>query len=211
MAAPKALGVSSRNCRLAQQRRSRKQIGVAFIGALLLLTCGKAAARSVQPKQPPSVEQSGDCGKGVKIAAAAQALLWLLGLELLRRGRVRTVVPVPPSFPVAPPPVMENPALFERLALDALCFSFSFQQGTVQQLLAARELKRSNWRFHKKHNTWFARQEEPKLVTDEFEQGSYLYFDFTCGLDEYGHVSGWCQRSRPNFTFEYSQLEDEAS
>ena len=44
--------------------------------------------------------------------------------------------------------------------------------------MAARELKRANWRFHKKHNTWFARQEEPKLVTEEFEQGSYLYFEY---------------------------------
>jgi CCR4-NOT transcription complex subunit 3 len=98
--------------------------------------------------------------------------------QVLRRGRVRTLVPVPPSFPVAPPPVMENPALFERLDLDALFFSFYFQQGTVQQLLAARELKRSNWRFHKKYNTWFARAEEPKLVTDDLEQGAYVYFDF---------------------------------
>jgi hypothetical protein len=29
--------------------------------------------------------------------------------------------------------------------------------------LAARELKRANWRFHKKYATWFARQEEPKV------------------------------------------------
>lgn len=112
------------------------------------------------------------------------------------------------SFPTTPAPIVDNPALFERLDSDALFFSFYFQQGTRQQYLAARELKRANWRFHKKHNTWFARQEEPKVVTEEFEQGAYLYFDFTCGgVDEYGNVSGWCQRSRPDFTFDYQFLE----
>ena len=118
--------------------------------------------------------------------------------QILRRGRVRNLVPVPPSFPMMQPPVMENPVLFERLDLDALFFSFYFQQGTAQQLLSARELKRSNWRFHKKYNTWFARAEEPKLVTDELEQGAFVYFDF---------ASDWCQRSRQDFTFEYSWLE----
>ena len=118
--------------------------------------------------------------------------------QLLRRGRVRNLVPVPPSFPVAPAPVVDNPALFARLDLDALFFAFYFQQGSVQQLLAARELKRSNWRFHKKHNTWFARAEEPKVCTDEHEQGAYVYFDFT---------ADWCQRSRPDFTFEFQWLE----
>lgn len=89
-----------------------------------------------------------------------------------RRGRVRNPVPVPPSFPTTLPPVVDNPALFERLDADALFFSFYFQQGTQQQFLAARELKRSNWRFHKKYNTWFARAEEPRLCTEEFEQGA---------------------------------------
>jgi hypothetical protein len=63
-----------------------------------------------------------------------------------RRGRVRNLVAVPPSFPTTAPPVVENPALFERLEVDALFFAFYFQQGTPQQMLAARELKRSNWR-----------------------------------------------------------------
>ena len=126
--------------------------------------------------------------------------------QVARRGRVRNLVPVPPSFPTAPPPVVENPALFERLDADALFFSFYFQQGTLQQYLAARELKRSNWRFHKKDTTWFARAEEPKVCTDEYEQGAYVYFDFTTGVDEYGHVVGWCQRSREQFIFDYCQL-----
>ena len=112
--------------------------------------------------------------------------------------------PPPPSYPSSTPPVLDNPALFERLDADALFFAFYHQQGTAQQYLAARELKRANWRFHKKYATWFARQEDPKVSTEEYEQGSYIYFDFNMSAD-----GGWCQRSKGDFLFEYSQLESE--
>jgi hypothetical protein len=36
-------------------------------------------------------------------------------------------------------------------------------QGTYQQYLAARELKKQSWRYHKKYMTWFQRHEEPKV------------------------------------------------
>ena len=127
-----------------------------------------------------------------------------------RRRRERPPAPIPPSYPTTLPPVLENPALFERLDADALFFTFYYQQGTAQQYLAARELKRANWRFHKKHATWFARQEEPKVSTEEYEQGSYIYFDFAMtNADGSGAPSGWCQRSKADFKFEYSQLESE--
>jgi CCR4-NOT transcription complex subunit 3 len=116
--------------------------------------------------------------------------------------------PIPASYPTSSPPVLENPALFERLDADALFFTFYYQQGTSRQYLAARELKRANWRFHKKHATWFARQEEPKASTDLYEQGSYIYFDFSSS-DAAGAAGGWCQRSKPDFVFHYSQLESE--
>ena len=112
--------------------------------------------------------------------------------------------PPPPSYPSSTPPVLDNPALFERLDADALFFAFYHQQGTARQYLAARELKRANWRFHKKYATWFARQEDPKVSTEEYEQGSYIYFDFNMSAD-----GGWCQRSKGDFLFEYSQLESE--
>ena len=128
-------------------------------------------------------------------------------------------------------------------------------QGTYQQYLAARELKKQSWRFHKKYKTWFQRHEEPKVpardlfarsrlyslpdrtaypvlvyricllwplessrslirktharscmhlssqvTTDEYEQGTYVYFDYE---------TGWCQRIKSEFTFEYGYLEDE--
>lgn len=57
----------------------------------------------------------------------------------------------------------------------------------LYRYLAAKELKRQSWRFHKKYLTWFQRLEEPKFISDEYEQGSYVYFDYE---------SAWCQRKR---------------
>lgn len=104
------------------------------------------------------------------------------------------------SFPQTPLQLFESPLKFESLDIDTLFFIFYYQQGTYQQYLAARELKRQSWRFHKKYMTWFQRHEEPKVTTDEYEQGTYVYFDFE---------TGWCQRIKSEFTFEYSYLEDE--
>lgn len=112
----------------------------------------------------------------------------------------RNAYPTHTSFPDKPLPLFENPAMFEKLDIDTLFFIFYYQQGTYQQYLAARELKKQSWRFHKKYMTWFQRHEEPKVTTDEYEQGTYVYFDFE---------TGWCQRIKSEFTFEYSYLEDE--
>jgi len=65
--------------------------------------------------------------------------------------------------------------------------------------LAARELKKQSWRFHKKYLTWFQRHEEPKAITDDYEQGTYIYFDYE---------GAWCQRKKTDFRFEYKFLED---
>jgi CCR4-NOT transcription complex subunit 3 len=105
-----------------------------------------------------------------------------------------------PLFPTHPAVIVESPALFERLPMDSLFLAFYYQQGTYQQILAARQLKKQSWRFHKKYMTWFQRHEEPKLTTDEFEEGTYVYFDYE---------SGWCQRIKSEFKFEYMYLEDE--
>jgi CCR4-NOT transcription complex subunit 3 len=96
--------------------------------------------------------------------------------------------------------LFENqPGLFEKLDTDTLFFIFYYQQGTYQQYLAARELKKHSWRYHKKYLTWFQRHEEPKEITNEYEQGTYVYFDYE---------TGWCQRKKTEFTFEYRYLED---
>ncbi len=95
---------------------------------------------------------------------------------------------------------VDGAAVFARLGTDTLFFVFYYQQGTYQQYLAARELKKQSWRYHKKYMTWFQRHEEPKATTDAFEQGTYVYFDYE---------TGWCQRIKSDFTFEYAYLEDE--
>ncbi|CAJ0878433.1 11615_t:CDS:2 [Entrophospora sp. SA101] len=40
---------------------------------------------------------------------------------------------------------------------------------------------------------------EPKSITDEYEQGTYIYFDYE---------GAWCQRKKTEFRFEYRFLED---
>ena len=114
----------------------------------------------------------------------------------------RNPYPTPSSYPTTPTQVFENPAVFEKLGVDALFFIFYYSQGTYQQFLAARELKKQSWRYHKKYMTWFQRHEEPKVTTDEYEQGTYVYFDYE---------SGWCQRIKSDFRFEYAYLEDSLS
>lgn len=107
--------------------------------------------------------------------------------------------PTATSYPATPSPIFDNPQVFEKLGTDCLFFIFYYAQGTYQQYLAARELKKQSWRFHKKYMTWFQRHEEPKVTTDEYEQGTYVYFDYE---------TGWCTRIKQDFRFEYSFLED---
>ena len=85
--------------------------------------------------------------------------------------------PPHPAFPTAPPShphAMDSPALFDRLDVDTLFFVFYYQQNTYAQYLAARALKAHAWRFHKKYMTWFQRHEEPKAVTEDYEQGESM-------------------------------------
>jgi CCR4-NOT transcription complex subunit 3 len=118
----------------------------------------------------------------------------------------------PASYPQVQAPIVSNPNFWERIgsdtmATDMLFFAFYYQQNTYQQYLAARELKKQSWRFHRRYNTWFQRHVEPQVTTDEYERGSYVYFDFHVTDDG----SGWCQRIKNDFTFEYNYLEDELS
>lgn len=179
--------------------------------------------------------------------------------EYVPRNPYRT----PPYFPSVPAPIFDDPLLFDKLSVDTLFFIFYFQQGTPHQYLAARELKKQSWRYHKVSRkekkrrdregegegekkerreiytwraetiplclilsspvaialyysvflslsvsplilfpqnflTWFQRHDDPKITTDEFEQGTYVYFDYE---------SGWVTRIKADFTFEYRHLE----
>jgi CCR4-NOT transcription complex subunit 3 len=119
--------------------------------------------------------------------------------ERSRQYTPQNPYPTPTSYPSTPSAIFDNPAVFEKLGTDCLFFIFYYAQGTYQQYLAARELKKQSWRFHKKYMTWFQRHEEPKVTTDEYEQGTYVYFDYE---------TGWCTRIKTDFRFEYSFLED---
>lgn len=132
--------------------------------------------------------------------------------SLARAARVvggqRPNVALPPSFPTVAAPVFDNRAIFEKFDPDTLFFIFYYQQGTYQQYLAARELKRQGWRFHKKYLTWFQRHGDPKSSSETQETGTFVYFDYASNSFR-GQATGWCQRIKSEFVFEYRFLEDE--
>ncbi len=84
----------------------------------------------------------------------------------------------PPHYPQEPLPIFDDPRLYTRIDVDTLFFIFYYCQGTYQQYLAAKSLKSQSWRFHKQYQTWFQRHEEPKTITEEYEQGTYRFFDY---------------------------------
>lgn len=87
-------------------------------------------------------------------------------------------VPTPPYYPQELDPVFDDPRLYSRIDPDTLFYVFYYKQNTYQQYLAAKALKDQSWRFHKQYQTWFQRHEEPKTITEEFEQGTYRFFDY---------------------------------
>jgi CCR4-NOT transcription complex subunit 3 len=125
-------------------------------------------------------------------------------------------VAAPPSYPTSRLPVFDNPALFEKLDPESLFFAFYQQPGTYQQCLAARSLKQQAWRFHKQHQAWFQRHDEPKSggqPGDDWEQGSYVYFDNLLRESADGAgggaPAGWVYRLKNEFLFKYDALENE--
>ena len=107
--------------------------------------------------------------------------------------------PSPSYYPQSPKKELEHPSLFSRLETDTLFYIFYYMQGTYQQYLAAKELKKQSWRFHKQYLTWFQRHSEPNTITDDYEQGAYIYFDWE---------GTWCERKKNDFKFDYIYLED---
>jgi len=118
--------------------------------------------------------------------------------ERLRPYLPRNPCHTPHYYPQAPPPGSETVDFFQRLSTETLFFIFYYMEGTKAQYLAAKALKKQSWRFHTKYMMWFQRHEEPKIINDEYEQGTYIYFDY----------EKWGQRKKEGFTFEYRFLED---
>jgi len=108
----------------------------------------------------------------------------------------------PAHYPQDVLPIFDDPALYDnqRLETDTLFYIFYYRQNTYQQWLAARALKNQSWRFHKQYQTWFQRHEEPKQITEEYEQGTYRFFDYE---------STWMNRRKADFKFVYKFLEDD--
>ncbi|KAI9818659.1 MAG: general negative regulator of transcription subunit 5 [Phylliscum demangeonii] len=84
----------------------------------------------------------------------------------------------PNYYPQDPLPMLDQPRIYSRIDADTLFYLFYYAQGSYQQYLAAKSLKTQSWRFHKQYQTWFQRHEEPKTITEEFEQGTYRFFDY---------------------------------
>ncbi len=84
----------------------------------------------------------------------------------------------PAHYPQEPLGIFDDQRLYSRIDTDSLFYAFYYRQGTYQQFLAAKALKSQSWRFHKQYQTWFQRHEEPKNITEEFEQGTYRFFDY---------------------------------
>lgn len=118
--------------------------------------------------------------------------------ERLRPYLPRNPCTTPHYYPQLPPQGSDSIEFFQRLSTETLFFIFYYMEGTKAQYLAAKALKKQSWRFHTKYMMWFQRHEEPKIINDEFEQGTYIYFDF----------EKWGQRKKEGFTFEYRFLED---
>ena len=126
----------------------------------------------------------------------------------------------PAHYPQEVLPIFDDPALYEnqRMETDTLFYIFYYRQGTYQQYLAARALKNQSWRFHKQYQTWFQRHEEPKEITEEYERGSYRFFDYeSTWLVSYQPtpclavliVCCRMNRRKADFKFIYKFLEDD--
>ena len=99
-------------------------------------------------------------------------------VEKPRSYRPNNKYDVPRYYPTEPATILDDPTLYERIDNDTLFFLFYYRQNTYQQHQAAKALKNQSWRFHKQYQTWFQRHEEPKTITEEYEQGTYRFFDY---------------------------------
>ncbi|KAI0734959.1 Not1 N-terminal domain, CCR4-Not complex component-domain-containing protein [Fomitopsis betulina] len=112
----------------------------------------------------------------------------------------RNPIQTPSYYPQTPNPILNTAGIFSQLDVETLFYVFYYLPGTYQQYLAAKELKRQSWRFHVKYLTWFQRHSEPQAITEEYEQGVYVYFDWE---------GSWCQRKKSDFRFEYRYLSED--
>ena len=106
-----------------------------------------------------------------------------LDAEKPRHYRPQTKYNTPRYYPQEPFMMIDDPSLYSKIDTATLFYIFYYRQNTYQQYMAAKSLKSQSWRFHKQYQTWFQRHEEPKTITEEYEQGTYRFFDYE---------STWC-------------------
>uniref|UniRef100_A0A3P8S8Z9 CCR4-NOT transcription complex, subunit 3a n=1 Tax=Amphiprion percula TaxID=161767 RepID=A0A3P8S8Z9_AMPPE len=90
--------------------------------------------------------------------------------ERIRQYLMRNPCPTLPFHHQIPPHHSDSIEFYQRLSTETLFFIFYYLEGTKAQYLSAKALKKQSWRFHTKYMMWFQRHEEPKTITDEFEQ-----------------------------------------
>ena len=151
----------------------------------------------VAPLGPVSLSKT-CCYQLAMLDAAAHHQIYPSDSQRLRLYLPPTRCQSPAYYPQTALPHSDTSEFFHRLSTETLFFIFYFMEGTKAQYLAAKALKKQSWRFHTKYMMWFQRHEEPKSITDEYEQGTYIYFDY----------DKWGQRKKEGFTFEYRYLED---
>ncbi len=100
-------------------------------------------------------------------------------------------------FPISP---LIEVDLFTKLDLETLFTIFYYQKNDYERFLAAKELKKREWRFNKKYLIWFKRNSQPKETTDVYEKGDFLIFD---------SEEKWTVKKSVDFIFEYKHLESE--
>ncbi|EAY20488.1 NOT2 / NOT3 / NOT5 family protein [Trichomonas vaginalis G3] len=105
------------------------------------------------------------------------------------------------GYPKMPYLKLLQPEFFKKYDNQTLFFIFFYFIKTSQQYFAGCELKRRNWRFNTKYQTWFHRIGKPLEKTDQYEIGKFEYFDNES-------AESWCIRVRSPFKFEYQYMDE---
>lgn len=86
-----------------------------------------------------------------------------------------------------------------KFELETLFAIFYLQPDPYWRFLAAKELKRREWRFNKKFLIWFKRHGNPKEINQFYEKGDFLVYDCE---------ERWATIKKADFIFEYRNLEN---
>jgi len=138
----------------------------------------------------------GDVGQAVLDFPSQVSMPIPADSEMVNCQLIGVAVPTPSYYPQSPPPNADSAEYHKCLSPETLFFIFYYMPGTQAQMTAASELYRLSWRFHVQRKQWFHRVDDPNVQTEDFEKGTYIFFDF----------DSWEQKSATQFTFEYKYL-----